>query len=1095
MYQKLLIKSWKKLCILLITVLFWTTSIAQETITVTGRVLEAQNRTPIGGASVTMKGSTSGSVTDDNGNFRLAVNRGATIVISFTGFAPQEFVINNTNPIQVELQPTNAALSEVIVIGYGERRRRDVTGAVSSVGSKDIEKSTALSPELAMQGRMAGVFVSTPSGEPNARPSVRIRGVNTFGYAEPLYVVDGVPVTEGGQGVTEGAVGDLRTPVNIFTMINPDDIESISVLKDASAAAVYGVRASNGVILITTKRGKTGKPKVSLNLSYGVQNIPKTISVLNTSQYVSLYKEAYGNYPNFDNGVEVPFGEVFGPEFDESSDKYLGNSPTYDWQRELQNRNAPIQDHSVSLQGGTEAVNYYLSLGYGKTESPLKANNMERYSVSTNLNAKISRFIETGFTLRLAQNRSLDNTQADLQSMATAPPWQPLYDDDDKTGYAAVAEGKFVTNPDYDPSLLNPGPRYIYESGYPTLLWGRATRFNPLAFQALNENKFNLWRVLGSAYVQIEPIKGLKIRGNLGGDIYWNQRQSWGQYDAYRFSQTPGNPYEGHDGTAVGSYSERHTKNTNLLKELTAKYNRTFGGRHNVELTATASDQEWRWDVLDVSSSQVNYLDPDLRNVNNVRPFVGGFTGKLSHYVLQGYMGRLSYNYDNRYYLDVTVRRDASSRFAKDYRWGTFPSFAAAWRVSDEKFMQGINWISDLKIRGGWGQLGNEQTTGGFAYLSQVNMTPDYPIGSGNGDPFGTQVQGSRLPNFANKTLSWETLETTNIGFDAVFIDKVNFTFEYYRKFNRDIIQSVPLPPNTGIEFVADLNIATVRNTGVEFEVGYNDRFGQVGFNASANFTTVKNRVVDLFQDQPTTAAGGRVEEGYPIGYLFGYQLGGIFQTQAEIDAWKERNTDINIGAYEYQPGDAYFVDLFGNPTQPKELRGPRPDSVINSYDRTYLGKTIPGFYYGFNLGANYMGFDLSVFFQGVGDVQKYNNFRAAGENMSSTGANQWSSVQGRWTSTNPSSTMPRAMYGDPAQFNRYSSRFVENAGFIRLKNLQLGYSVPKQALQRLGFIEGFRIYFSGINLFTITDWTGIDPENDLIPPTRQFLFGINANF
>ncbi|MGL6267756.1 MAG: SusC/RagA family TonB-linked outer membrane protein, partial [Chitinophagaceae bacterium] len=922
------------------------------------------------------------------------------IVITYGGFQSVEMLAAENMPA-INILSQSSSLSEVVVVGYGERRKKDLTGAVSSMNAKDIQKSTALTPELAMQGRMPGVFVSTPGGAPNARPTVRIRGVNTFGYAEPLYVVDGVPITEGGQGITDGVVGDLRSPINLFTMINPNDIESISVLKDASAAAIYGVRAANGVILITTKRGKTGRPKVSFSGSFGWQNIPSKIPVLNTQQYVSLYEEAYNNNPNINGGVPVPFADVFGPTFDKNSSEYLGNSPTYDWQNELLNKNAALQDYSVSLSGANESTSYFMSVGFGKVESPLKGNDLQRYSISTNLESKVTKWLTAGMTVRLAQNQALDNTQGELSNMMTAPPWQPIYDPNDRTGLAAVAEGRFVPNPDFDPSLLNPGPLNNFAPGYPKLLWGPQTRFSPFGFQATSETKFTLLRALGNAFIVIQPINGLKIKGSIGGDFTYNKRKEWSEYDKFRFSQTPGNPYAGHDGTAVGSYGERHLRNYNLVKEVTVNYTRKFSGNHNIDITAGALDQQWRWEYLGLSGGQVNYTQPSLRNVSNIPPYVGGETGVLSDYALQGYFGRLSYNYNSKYYLDVTVRRDGSSRFAPDYRWGTFPSFAAAWRISDEKFMKDMNWLTDLKIRGGWGELGNEQTTGGFAYLSGVGLSPDYPIGSGNGNPFGTQFQSARLPNFPNYELTWEKVQTTNLGFDALILNKINFTFEWYNKLTKGIIQSVSLPPNTGIQSTADINIASVQNRGIELELGYRENFGPVAFNFSANLTTVNNKVISLSQGTPLGGEFGRIEVGQPLSFLWGYKAAGIFRTQAEIDAWRAIYADLNLGqsktdptaGYVYKPGDMYFADVHGNPKNPKEFYNSAPDSLINSFDRTYLGKTIPGFFYGFNFGANFKGFDISIFFQGVGDVQKYNGIRASGEAMSSNGANQFATV------------------------------------------------------------------------------------------------------
>ena len=347
-------------------------------------------------------------------------------------------------------------MEEVVVIGYGTRQRKDVTGAVSTVGSKDIEKNTSLTPELALQGRAAGVLVNSGGGDPQSRPTVRIRGVNTFGNAEPLYVVDGVPIFEGGNGINDGAIGDIRSPINIFSMINSQDIESISVLKDASAAAIYGVRASNGVILITTKKGRAGRPRVDVTAQYGIQNIPNKIETLNTQQYFELVREAYAANPE----PGKTFEQRFGPRYDQSKPEYVGNNPTYDWQNELKNKNAPIQDYSVRLSGGNEGTNYYLSVGYSKQESPLKSNHLERYSIATNVDSRVSKFLQAGLTVRLVEEKALVNTGTDLSTMISTVPFQPIYDPADPTGYAAVTSGTFTPNPDYDPTKLVPEPAW-----------------------------------------------------------------------------------------------------------------------------------------------------------------------------------------------------------------------------------------------------------------------------------------------------------------------------------------------------------------------------------------------------------------------------------------------------------------------------------------------------------------------------------------------------------------------------------------------------------------------------------------------------------
>jgi TonB-linked SusC/RagA family outer membrane protein len=1062
----------------------------------TGKVTD-KNNDPVSGATVMVKGTSNGVTTDQQGNYSITAPRGSVLVVTSVNFASREITTGSQNTYNISMQSANTQMEEVVVIGYGTRQKKDVTGAISTVGSKEIEKTTSFSPELALQGRAAGVFVSSGGGDPQARPTIRIRGVNTFGNAEPLYVVDGVPIYEGGGGVTGGAVGDIRSPINIFSMINPQDIESITVLKDASAAAIYGVRASNGVILITTKKGSVGKPKVELTAQYGVQNFTKSISTLTTPQYFDLVREAYEANPD----ANTSFEEKYGPRYDPSSPLYAGNNQTYDWQDALKNKDAPMQDYSIRVSGGSEGTKYYLSLGYTKQESPLKANNLERYSIATNVDSRISKFVQAGLTVRLVNQNALVNTGTELPTMISTIPFQPYLDPNDPTGFARVTDGTFVPNPDYDPAKVDPGAPFIYSSG-PDLIWGPQSRFNVFGFQKLRDNSYNLNRALGNLYIQVQPFTGLTVKASVGGDYFINLRQEWQDYENWRFSQTPGNPYAGGDASAVGSYGERQGKTYNLNKEVTLNYNRTFLDDHNIDFVASVSDQYTRWYINDLSG-RVGSTNPQFRGIRNQPPFTQGFAGILEELQLIGYMGRLSYKYQDRYYLDGTLRYDGASKLAPGYRWDYFPSFAAGWRISSEKFFPKNTFINDLKLRGGWGTLGNINSAGAYKFLSGVNFSADYNLGSGNGSGAGTQMQGATLPDFANTTLTWEKLHTTNIGFDAVlFNNAVTFTAEYFNKLTFGIIQSVSLPPNTGIQNAADLNIGEVRNKGFEFQLGYNGNLGPVQFNVSSNLTTVDNEVLKLYNSNPLGGEGGRIEEGYSLFYLWGYKVGGIFQSQSEIDTWRQSHADVSIGqtltdpskGYQYQPGDMYFQDVYGNPTEPKQRYSPSPDSIINSNDRTFLGKTIPGFYYGFNVGANWMGFDLSALFQGVGDVKKYNGLREGLEAMGGL-ANQSSTVLNRWTPQNKSNDIPRAVYNNPSNPTRFSDRFVESAAYFRLRNLQLGYSLPSNLLNQSGFISKLRFYVGAINLFTVTNWTGLDPEVDDIPPTRQFLFGINASF
>ncbi|MCU0352392.1 MAG: TonB-dependent receptor, partial [Cytophagales bacterium] len=1068
------------------------------TVAVSGRVTDDKGE-GLPGVTVIEKGTTNGTTTDATGNYRISVLGEATVLVfSFVGYVTEEVTVGSRTQIDVQLLADIKSLSEVVVIGYGEREKKDLTGAVSSMGSKEIEKSVSMAPEMAMQGRMAGVFVSTPGGTPNARPLVRIRGVGTLGNAEPLYVIDGVPVTEFGNNTESGVVGDIRGTVNVLNLINPNDIESISVLKDASAAAIYGVRAANGVILITTKKGKVGRPKVELSATTGVQNISQ-YQVLNTQQYAALYQDAYANEPVLRQGVAVPIGstDALGPQFDPGSPQYLGNRPTADWQGELVNRNASMQDYSLRVSGGSEATTYYVSGGYSRTESPLKNNYMERYSFATNVNSKISKVFSVGVTYRFAYTNTLDNTRGDM-GIFSAPPWQPVYDPNGPDGFAPAVAMTFTPNPAYNPTLIESGPAFNSSS---RMLWGPETRFNPLGLAAFSDTRFMLIRNLGSAFFQVEPIQGLRFKGTFSGDWYYNRRRSWADHRGIVFSQTPGNPFDGQDGTSVGTYGERYSQNYNLVKEFSINYVKAFGD-HNVDVLLNAMDQSYGFVFTQAGTSQVDSRLPSVRNVSGPNQFtnVQSFREPAA---LQGYLGRVSYRFRDKYYIDATVRRDGSARFAPGFRWGTFPSVAVAWRLSSESFFQNIPFVNDLKLRAGYGSLGNQET-GNFLFLSRVLTSSDYAFGSGNGNATGNVQLGAALPDFPVRDLTWEISRTTNVGIDGIaWNNRLSFTFEYYNRLTSGILQSVPLPAAAGIQNQPVLNVASVRNSGVEVALGYNQTVGDFSFNVSANLTTVRNRVESVFRDAPTGGEFGRIEEGFPINYIWGYQVGGIFQTQAEIDTWRARYTDANIGqnktnpaaGYQYKPGDMWFRDVNGAPAA-GQVRNPTPDSLINANDRTYLGKTIPGFFYGINLGASYKGIDLSLFFQGVGDVQAINNARWRGEGMNGRGVNQWASTLDRWTPQNPSSTMPRAAFQDPAQNTRFSSRWVESAAFMRLKNIQLGYTLPKPLLNRLGFIENLRIYVAATNLLTFTRWTGLDPEErGGIPPTRVVNLGLNAAF
>jgi TonB-linked SusC/RagA family outer membrane protein len=1034
---------------------------------VKGRVTDQQN-SPLPGVSVLIRGTTNGTVTDANGAYQLNVEEAeAVLVFSFIGYITEQVAVSGRAQVDVMLVPSIANLNEVVVIGYGQREKRDLTGAVSQISAKEITQQVNMTPELAMQGRMPGIFVSNPGSSPTARPEIRIRGVGTLGFNDPLYVLDGIPLTEGGN-FGSARTADLRGNVNIFALINPNDIESISVLKDASATAIYGVRAANGVILITTKRGKKdGRLRVDLSARTGVQNIGKRYDVLSTQQYVDITREAWANRPGF-----VPDGAV-APLFDPASADYLGNSPQYtaDWEKAAVRRNAPVQDYSISVSGGSQASNYFVGLGYSDQQNVVYSDRFKRYSLSVNSDHKISKWFNAGQTLRLVYGQNdQDGGVGSLGSFAA--PWQPLYDASDPTGYARTRR------------TINNTSR---AQGY-----GAGTGNNFVAIGDLNHNQRDLFRTTASLYGEITPLKGLRLRGTYSIDYLGNTRQVYEDQRMGFFVAAEGNAR-----TAAGNaYNRRLSENLNRVGEFLIGYTTSIG-RHNVDLVLNAMDQKVSWNntqmQIGVSSPVPSWeqrrIEEGWPNANKSTFYERIPSG------LQGYMARLSYNYNRKYYLDATVRRDGTSKFGPGYKWGTFPSFAGAWRVKSEAFLEKAEWLSELKIRGGWGRIGNQEVRD-FAFLSLINVNPkaafgtDGTLGAGNGRIY----DAAGLSTLPTPDLSWEVVTTSNIGIETEFLQgKFRFNAEYYSRFTDGILQSYPIPRSMGIVIDPVVNLAQVSNRGFEFEGGYNQRWGKLAVNLGFNLTTVRNRVERLYNDIPVGGDQDRIQVGHPINSFFGYRSEGIFQTTQEVDTWKGQTTDRVGNPTFLSPGDVHFVDFAGAPAAGSPgsvFQSLGADGVINASDRTILGKSIPGYYYGINLGATYQHFDLSILFRGTGDVQRVS--RNGRESIGGGGGNYLADYLNRWTAERPSSTIPRAVQGDPTLNNRFSDRFVRDAGFLRLQTVQLGYVFATGLVERFG-MSNLRLTASASNLFVLSSFPDLDPENITTP--TSFVLGLNLGF
>ncbi|MBQ0736360.1 SusC/RagA family TonB-linked outer membrane protein [Aquimarina celericrescens] len=1004
------------------------------------------NGSPLPGASVLVKGTSIGASTDFDGNYSIQASTNDILVFSYIGFIAQEVPVGSRTTINITLEEDASELDEIVVVGYGTRAKKDLTGAVSTLSADELSPQINSSPEFAIQGRLPGVFISNPGSNPNSRPDVRIRGVSTLGFNDPLYVIDGVPVIEGGAASNDARTQDNRGSINILNLINPNDIKSVTVLKDASATAIYGVRASNGVILIETKRGTKGRTNVNFSQRFGIQTLTKRYNTLSTSQYVDVANQAWTNNP-----AESREDDQFGSLYDPNSSEFLGNNPTFDWVDRGVRNTSVVQDYNVSITGGSDKSNYAVSVGYTGQEDVLFDTEFERYSFSINSDHKVTDWLKLGQSYRIAITDSPDEVVFDsnlFRTLTFAAPWQPIEDPNGPQGFATIG-----------------GP-----GGF-----GNGTIANYFGYAPFWEQRSLLIRNLGSVYAELNPLPGLKLRGTVSIDYYTNRRDQLRLPQSGLFREGPIQP---------DNFARRLTTNYNLTSEFLIGYNKNFG-RHNFDVTLNVMDQKTQWDISNVAATNTGITSFEQRSIEEALAAENrsGFLVR-NESGLQGYLARLSYNFDSKYYIDGTIRRDGSSKFADGFKWGTFPAFAVAWRISSEGFMQNLKWLNDLKIRAGYGQTGNQETRD-FAFLSLVNNNPSYPTGDGTLNP------GAALGDFPVIDTSWETVTSTNIGMDGtLFNNKLNFTAEYYFRETEDILQEIDIPLVIGALTKPVVNLATVENKGFELSMGYSDNFGKLGFNANVNLTTVKNEVTKLFNDTPQGSDQSRIALGQPIGYLYGFQTDGILQNEQEVQAYRTA-IDGTDRSNQAAPGDFRFRDL--NTESDDVIDGtPGADGRLTSQDRTYLGKTIPGYYYGINLGLDYKGFDLGVFFRGVGDVQKYNREKERGEAIGSIGNNYFTSVLDSWTPSNPSNDNPRIVASDPAANNRFSDRWVEDADFLRLQNLTLGYTFGPEILEKFR-ANNLRVYSTLSNVFVITPYTGLDPEDDTTPFTLTM--GLNIGF
>ncbi len=1013
--------------------------------TISGKVTSSENEI-LPGVSVIIKGTTNGTVTDANGNYTLGVSGAESILVfSFIGFAQEEVTVGNQSNISVILKPSTETLSEVIVIGYGEVKKSDLTGSVSSIKSDELRAVPTTSFDQALQGRAAGVQVSQTSGQPGAEASIRIRGTSSITAAnEPLYVIDGMLVNSSSGDITPGGITGPR--MGAMSAINPNDIESIEILKDASATAIYGSRGANGVILITTKRGKKGTSNVNFESYYGVQEVSNKLDLLNASQFGSLVNDARTNA-----GLPLIFGNT----------ENLGEGT--DWQEEIF-RVAPIQNYQLSFTGGSEKTQYALSGGVFDQDGIVINSYFKRYSFRSNINTEINKRLSIGTNLSISHTRgNVLNTGLQfivpgvIGGALTMNPILPVYDPTVKGGY--VVENTV-------------GPFEGEQTG--------SVAGNPVAESNDRQALSTTTRILGNVEARYTLAKGLVFKTSLGID---------GSYSKDRtFEPSWLRGARGVKGIAGIAALEAFT----WLNENTLTYDRSLrGGKDNLNVVVGYTLQEFKNESINTwvfgPDDQLGYHRLSIAT-DPQSP-----TSGESQWNMVSYLGRAQYSLNNKYLFTVTGRVDGSSKFSTGNKYSFFPSGAFAWRVSEESFMKGLTFISDLKLKASIGTIGNQ----GIVPYQSLPLVASYGQGVFNNGAIVTSYNSSQPQTYNNPGLKWETTRQLNAGFDAGFAEgRIQLTAEYYQKYTYDLLLSTPISGVSGFESTY-LNIGNVVNKGIDLELtSVNTQTGNpFQWNTSLNFSVNRNEVTKLATENDVQLGSGlMLREGESIGTFYGYVFEGIFQSDAEAD---ESAVFVNqtSGASLARAGDRKYKDLDDN-------------GIIDEKDRTIIGNAMPDFTWGLNNTLGYKDFTLSFFIQASHGNDMHNLNQMFLEDFNGEHNVLSDAALNRWTPENPSNEYPRALAKRTADVGTVSSKFIEDASYVRLKNISLGYDFPARWLDPVS-VRSLRIYVSATNLFTITDYKGYDPEGSSYgtstaypgidqgryPLTKTYLVGLNFGF
>ena len=1019
------------------------TALWAQQVDISGTVLDDLGE-GLPGATVREKGNaTNGTLTDMDGHFTLKVEKGAVLVISFMGFDTQE--MEAKDGMTVTMGETVADMNELVVTGYQVQRKADLTGAVSVVSVDELAKQNENNPIKAMQGRVPGMNISA-DGNPSGAATVRIRGVGTLNNNDPLYIIDGVPTKAG------------------MHELNGNDIESIQVLKDAASASIYGSRAANGVIIITTKRGKEGKVKIDFDASVAVQTYANRMEVLNAKQFGQVMWQGYVNDgldPNM-NGLGYHYNWTYNQQGVPvlngiTMSKYLdaaGTTPAADtdWFDET-TRTGVIQQYNVSLSNGGERGSSFFSLGYYKNKGIIKQSDFERFSARMNSDYKLIKLGDRNL-VTVGEHFTVNRT-----SEVQAP-------------------GGFLENVlQFNPSL----PVYTTDGSFAGPVGGYPDRENPLARLTRNgDNRYTYWRMFGDAFININPFKNFNIKSTFGLDYAQKQQRIF----TYPITEgTVANPTN-----AVEPKQEHWTK---WMWNAVASYSFEAGKNHfdalaGIELNR--EDDSWfSGKAYDFAVLKPDYMWPNAA-VGEAEAYggAGGFS-------LVSFFAKANYNFDNRYLASVTVRHDGSSRFGKNNRYGTFPSFSAGWRISQEKFMENVSWLDDLKLRASWGQTGNQEIDNLARYTLYVSNYGEAGFG---GQSYGTSydiagtnggqqlASGFKRDQLGNDNLKWETTTQTNLGFDFGLLRNALYgSFEWYYKKTTDILVYMPGIGVMGEGSSQWINAGEMENKGIELNVGYRGKAGDFSYDFAGNIGTYRNKVTKLPETIAAkgTFGGNGVESvvGHPMGSQVGYIYDGIFKSQDEID-----NHAIQNGA---GLGRIRWKDL-------------NNDGVINEKDQEWIYSPVPDFTWGLNIYLQYKDWDFTMFWQGVQGVDVISDLKRetdlwSGLNISNL--NKGQRLLDAWNPTNNSSNIPAISVMDNNNEKRVSSYFVENGSFAKLRTVQLGYNVPSKALERM-HMQRLRLYLSAQNLFTIKSksFTGVDPENANFgyPIPVNVTFGLNVS-